>query len=1111
VVISDKQRGFLKEAEIYIPPGLEGTVCKDLLSEFDNVLYIVEDIAAVSNVVQASKFFMDSSHEVLEFPALAYEGYRYSYPSNLLKRAYALSRLMASPNKKLIVTDTKALFQYQTPKDLIAKQNIVLTSLQEIKFTGLVRSLANFGYQRVSVAEAPGEFAVRGGIIDIVLLNMAVRLSFVGDSITQMKLYDVDSQISGQSIVSVLIHAVNELITDADIANFKSRFDEKYPSSELTEVDSWEGLQQVMPLHHFKHVLYQQDCSIFDYLAEKTVLLHGNSIHTQMSKVWQDFETQYNTAKDFANLHDLPFNYLLPKEEYLSPQEIKQSLGQYEKKICLEFANQKQIFAPIGRSIYQASQLQQVSIYTVLKDFLRDMQRLNKIVVIALSNMVQLKKLSEFFAQQQVKCQEIENIHELKKAKVALTILPIKASFQSDDYVFLVGSDIFGKQAMAATPSKKFNMQKFMQESNALKHGELIVHKDFGIGSYAGIEEMDIVGNKRDYVKLVYFNNEKYYLPVEYFDLISKYGGSEEAELDRLGRLSWAARKKKTQEKIKVIAEKLMQIAAKRRLAKGITINSNGAIYTQFCQKFPHVETEDQLNAIDAVQNDLASGRVMDRLICGDVGFGKTEVALRAACMAVAGDNPVQVAIIAPTTLLVSQHLKLVQDRFTGFDVKIAAISRLQTPKESRAVKAKLKNGEIDIVIATHALLAKDVNILNLGLLIIDEEQHFGVKQKEKFKNMRPNVHILTMSATPIPRTLQMSLVGIKELSLLATAPVDRVPIKSEIVPFANNIMKEAIAKELARQGIVFVVTPRIKNIDKLYKLITKIVPTARVKAIHGKLSADEVSEVINQLHLQQLDILISTQIIESGVDIENANTLIVHEADMFGLSQLYQIRGRVGRRKKQAFAYLTYAKDKILSDNAKERLQVLQSLDSLGSSFNLAAADMDSRGYGNLVGEEQSGNIKDIGVELYQKMLQDAIYAQEHQQEQKSLQPLLLDDVTIQIKLPIQGHIPKSLVADENLRCNLYRRIMAVGDIQQIEDIKTEIQDRFGAVPEQVQNLCHIVIIKSLAKTANISKIETKGRNIKLSFYQRKIFDPGALIDYLQEILPKYQVSFQG
>jgi transcription-repair coupling factor (superfamily II helicase) len=680
----------------------------------------------------------------------------------------------------------------------------------------------------------------------------------------------------------------------------------------------------------------------------------------------------------------------------------------------------------------------------------------------------------------------------LPDVTTAFAVLPLETGFEAPGLAVIDEQDILGDRLVRKTRGKR--RADVLTEVSSLSVGDLVVHADHGIGRFVGLTAIEAAGKPHDCLELHYSGGDKLYLPVENIELLSRYGSDEAGvQLDRLGGVAWQTRKARLKKRIRDMAEKLIKVAALRELRQAPVLTPPDGLYDEFSARFPYEETEDQETSIEAVLDDLSSGRPMDRLICGDVGFGKTEVALRASL--IAGLAGKQVAVVVPTTLLARQHFYTFTDRFRGYPVKIAQTSRLVTAKERAAVKKGLKSGDIDIVIGTHALLAKSIEFANLGLLIVDEEQHFGVQHKERLKQLREDVHVLTLTATPIPRTLQLALSGVREMSLISTPPVDRLAVRTYVTPFDPVILREALLRERFRGGQTFYVVPRIFDLDDAAAFLEEHVPELKVARAHGQMGSRELDSVMNAFYDRQYDLLLSTSIVESGLDIPSANTLIVHRADMFGLAQLYQLRGRVGRSKIRAYAYFTIPADARLTLGAERRLKVLQSLDTLGAGFVLASHDLDIRGAGNLLGEEQSGHIREVGFELYQSMLEEAVAALRGGQEGE-----VEDQWSPRINLGTSVLIPEDYVPDLQVRLGLYRRLSGVETHDAIEAFAAELIDRFGPLPEEVRHLLDVVEIKGLCRQAGIEQIDAGPKGAVIAFRNKTFANPEGLIAFIRE-----------
>jgi transcription-repair coupling factor (superfamily II helicase) len=681
----------------------------------------------------------------------------------------------------------------------------------------------------------------------------------------------------------------------------------------------------------------------------------------------------------------------------------------------------------------------------------------------------------------------------LPHGAVGLITLGLERGFLAEDLAVIGEQDLLGER-ISRPPRRRRRADQFIAEASELAEGDLVVHQEHGIGRYDGLVTLSVNGAPHDCLRLLYDADGKLFLPVENIEMLSRFG-SETAgvALDKLGGASWQNRKARAKSRIRDMAGELIRIAAARRLHEAVSLAPPEGAWDEFCARFPFAETEDQSRAIADVLEDMAAGRPMDRLICGDVGFGKTEVALRAAFVAAMAGT--QVAVVVPTTLLARQHFRSFSARFEGLPVRVAQLSRMVNAKDATEVRRDLAEGRVNIVVGTHALLAKSVAFADLGLLIVDEEQHFGVSHKEKLKQLRADVHVLTLTATPIPRTLQLALTGVREMSLIATPPVDRLAVRTFIMPFDAVVIREALQRERFRGGQVFCVVPRIEDMAPMAERLAAIVPEARLIEAHGRLAPTELERVMTEFGDGRYDILLSTNIVESGLDMPAVNTLLIHRADMFGLGQLYQLRGRVGRGKQRGYAYLTWPANHRLSPAAEKRLNVMQTLDSLGAGFTLASHDLDLRGAGNLLGDEQSGHIREVGIELYQQMLEDAVA--ELRAERGRGKPVE-HDWTPNISLGLPVLIPEEYVRDLPVRLGLYRRIGGLASDAETEAMAAELVDRFGKLPGEVENLLQVMALKRACREAGVEKLEAGPKGMVLSFRGNAFANPSGLIAWL-------------
>jgi transcription-repair coupling factor (superfamily II helicase) len=856
------------------------------------------------------------------------------------------------------------------------------------------------------------------------------------------------------------------------------------------------GVEHWLPLFH-PHL-----DTLFDYLEGTPIAIEPlaeEAAHERLAQI-ADYYQARKDALDQAGA-GAPYKPLPPDRLYLPEGEWRERLENSALARLSPFAAPEgtadaiEIGARAGRNFAAERSEPGTNVFEAVRKHVETLQAAGKRVVIALWSDGSRERMAHVLAEHGLfnltPVASWPQALALSRAETALAVLGLDAGFATADVALITEEDILGERLVRPRRQSK-RAENFIAEVTSLSAGDVVVHIDHGIGRFVGLRAIKAAGAPHDCLEIHYAGGDKLFLPVENIELLSRYG-SEEAgvELDRLGSTAWQSRKARMKNRIREMADELIKIAAERQLREAPRLTVDSGLYDEFCAGFPYEETDDQQAAIAAVLADLASGRPMDRLICGDVGFGKTEVALRAAF--IAAMNGKQVAVVVPTTLLARQHFKTFSDRLRGYPVHIGQASRLVSAAELARVKKGVADGQIDIVIGTHALLGKTVKFKDLGLIVVDEEQHFGVAHKEKLKQLRAEVHVLTLTATPIPRTLQLALSGVREMSIIATPPVDRLAVRTFVAPFDPIVVREALLRERYRGGQSFYVCPRIEDLAETKAFLDKTVPEVRVAVAHGQMPSTVLEDVMAAFYDGKFNVLLSTSIVESGLDIPTANTLIVHRADMFGLSQIYQLRGRVGRAKLRAYALLTLPAKRRITPQAERRLKVLQSLDTLGAGFQLASHDLDIRGAGNLLGEEQSGHIKEVGYELYQQMLEEAVLSLK-----AGISGPVADKWSPQITIGTPVLIPEDYVADLPVRLALYRRLSEIEDERDIEAFAAELVDRFGPLPEEVEYLLQVVSIKSLCRRANVERIEVGPKGAVLSFRDNIFLNPEGLIAYI-------------
>jgi len=1060
--------------------------------------------------------FAEPNIEILEIPAWDCQPYDRVSPNAAVvsRRMTALSRLArarSSAEKPRVVTLTAdCLLQRVPPRAKIAADSFSAAPGNVVDLDSLARWLEGNGYLRSGTVRETGEYAQRGGIVDLFAPGMPapIRLDFFGDTLESIRAFDPETQrTTGQLRALDLVPMSEVRLETATMKRFRQAYAERFGGQTrgdllyeaVSEGRRHQGVEHWLPLFH------DRLDTLFDYLESAPLLLDDRVEDAAKERLAQI--TDYYEARKEA--HDLDpanstYKPLPPAALYLTEGDWRSALEQRGVARVSPFAAPEGVGkgtldcgARPGRDFAPERNEPEMNVFQAAVDHVEALRAARKSVVVAGWSEGSTERLGHVLHEHGLS--DVQTVSSLALAlargpgAVSLAVLGVEHGFETDGLVVVGEQDILGDRLLRRRRKTK-RAENLFSEVAAMSAGDLVVHVDYGIGRFIGLDTIETNGVRRDYLEIHYAEGQKLYVPVENFELLSRYGTEDaEAQLDRMGGAGWQARKARMKNRIREMAAGLIAIAAQRMLRAAPKLAPPEGLYDEFSARFPYDETEDQLAAIEATLDDLAAGRPMDRLVCGDVGFGKTEVALRAAfCAAINGK---QVAIVAPTTLLARQHYKTFSQRFSGLPIRIGRLSRMVAASETRETKKGLAEGTIDILVGTHAVLGKGVSFKDLGLVIIDEEQHFGVGHKERLKELRAEVHVLTLSATPIPRTLQLAMTGVRELSLIATPPVDRLAVRSFVSPFDALIVREALLRERYRGGQAFFVCPRIDDLADAAAFIRENVPEAKYVVAHGQMSPTELEDKMAAFYDGKFDILLSTTIVESGLDIPTANTLIVWRADMFGLAQLYQLRGRVGRGKTRAYALFTTPANKPITPQAQKRLEVLQSLDTLGAGFQLASHDLDIRGAGNLLGDEQSGHIKEVGYELYQQMLTDQITllkAGVEEPQEETWSP------TIAIGAPVT--IPEDYIADLSLRLQLYRRLSTLETDQDIESFAAEMIDRFGPIPPEVEQLLEIVAIKALCRRAHVEKVDAGPKGLIVSFRGNLFADPAGLARFITE-----------
>ncbi len=1092
--------------------GAQPLVMADLArASTGRAVFIAPDDAAMRSVVDAAAFFAPEL-EVIEFPAWDSLPYDRASPALAIsaRRLAALHRLQAGKARaQLIVTTANAVLQRVLTPFRIRESVREFKPGVEIGRESLSALLQRQGYSRIDTVIDKGEYAVRGSIVDIFPSGMdeALRLDFFGDELESLRSFDPNTQMSTGRLDSHLLLPASEALLDEDsIKRFRSRYREMFGAN-ATQDPLYEAVSEgrrLAGMEHWLPLFEDKLATLFDHLGKDDLVVIDQAALAAADERVKDVRDYFDQRTAITGQAKGNYRPLQPDALYMSADELKDALAAAPAHRATPF-DEPESDGVVGFGFrsgrdFAPERARGDNVYPVLADHLKALSKAGKRPLLAAYSKGSRSRIASILEEAGTPVQMAESWQDAlglsAKGKPAAMILPIEASFANDEMELLTEQDILGDRLVRRKKKRK-SADAFLAELQALSVGDLIVHTEHGIGKYLGLEPIAVGKSKHDCVQLEYKGGDKLFIPVENIDVLSRYGSSEEAVmLDRLGGEAWQKRRARLKERIREIAGELMQVAAQRALKKAPVIEVEDGTYNQFLDRFPWEETDDQERAIADVLSDLESGKPMDRLVCGDVGFGKTEVALRAAF--VAAMNGQQVAVVAPTTLLARQHFENFSNRFSGFPLKVGRLSRLVSAKEMKETREELSAGDVDIVIGTHAILSKQTSFKNLGLVIVDEEQRFGVTHKEKLKQLRADVHMLTLTATPIPRTLQMAMTGLRELSTIQTPPVDRLAVRTYVMEWDDMVMREALLREHHRGGQSFIVVPRISDMEELSDWLHENIPEVKFVAAHGQMSPGEIEERMSAFYEGKYEVLLATTIVESGLDLPSANTIIIHRADIFGLAQLYQLRGRVGRAKLRAYAYLTYAKDTQLSEVAEKRLKVLGDLDSLGAGFQLASHDLDIRGAGNLLGDEQSGHIREVGFELYQSMLEDAILAAKAGDMGLEVKP---ERVSPQITVDAPIMIPEDYVPDLAVRMALYRRLNDAADKAEIEALAAEMIDRFGDLPAATANLVRLIEIKHQAIEANIAKIDVGAQGTLVTFHQDDFPDPVGLLAYVDRL----------
>ncbi|MEJ6477250.1 MAG: transcription-repair coupling factor [Octadecabacter sp.] len=1099
-----------KKNQITISGAPEGFDARLVLQEMETsgapVLHIARDDKRLAEMQSALRFFAPSV-PVVTFPGwdcLPFDRTSPNADVSATRMATLAGLVQGMPTQFILLTTLNAATQKVPAREVLREAAFTADVGDRINETALKSFLVRMGFTQSPTVMEAGDYAIRGGIIDVYPPGQSgpVRLDLFGDVLDGARRFDPATQRTTEKLTRVELAPVSEIILDeAAITRFRQNYRIAFGTAGSDDplYEAVSAGRKHAGEEHWLGFFHDHLETLFDYLPDATVTLDDQFTAQRLAR-WDAIADQYDARREAM----LQKSHMDTVYKPAPPETLYLDDAAWEAKVAarrvLQFNQLPQATGMgvvdaggrIGRSFAPERQQENISLFSVLASHIKAKLEDGPVVIASYSEGAR-ERLTGLIEDEGIgETIPVTDISRVGKRGVHLAVWALEHGFEAPGMTVVSEQDVLGDRLIRQTKRKK-RADNFLTETQSLTPGDPVVHVDHGVGRYLGMEVITAAGAAHECLLLEYAEQTKLYLPVENIELLSKFG-HETGLLDRLGGGAWQAKKAKLKERIRQMAERLIRVAAERALRTAPVFDPPEGLWDQFLARFPYAETEDQLQAIEDVLEDLSSGRPMDRLICGDVGFGKTEVAIRAAF--VAAMCGVQVAIIAPTTLLARQHYKGFAERFRGFPINVRTLSRFVSEKDANLTREGLSRGTVDIVIGTHALLAKSVRFKNLGLLVIDEEQHFGVQHKERMKQMRSDVHVLTLTATPIPRTLQLSLSGVRDLSIIATPPIDRLAIRTYVSEFDTITIREALLREHYRGGQSFFVVPRISDLPEIEAFLQDQVPEVTVVTATGQMAAGELDDRMNAFYDGKYDVLLATTIVESGLDIPTANTMIVHRADMFGLAQLYQIRGRVGRSKTRAYAYLTTKPRTKLTPTAEKRLRVLGSLDSLGAGFTLASQDLDIRGAGNLLGEEQSGQMNEVGYELYQQMLEEQI-AKIRSGEAEGI----VDDGewSPQINLGVPVLIPETSVPALDVRLGLYRRLADLTTKVELEGFAAEMIDRFGTLPREVNTLMLVVRIKAMCKRAGIAKLDGGPKGATIQFHNDKFVSPKGLVDFIE------------
>jgi transcription-repair coupling factor (superfamily II helicase) len=1084
----------------------------------DQRLYVLvtDDARSLERISSELQFFTGGKLPLLTLPdweVLPYDVFS-PHPDITSERLRTLFELPRIQHGCLIVT-ADVLMQRMPPRNYVQGRAFELAVGERLALEPFRQRLIEAGYVSVSQVAGPGEYAVRGSLLDVFPMGSSapLRIDLFDDEIEAIRRFDPDSQRSLDSLQNVRLLPAREIPLDPDgVREFRRRFRTRF-EGDPTRTTIYRGVSEgIAPagVEFYLPLFFDTTATLFDYLPTNAILVKDAALEGALERAWQGAGIRYEDRR-----HDIERPVLPPAELFISPAEIQSGLSGFASITLEPFKTDTELSDASGVRNFPSTAPSELRIdaraehpFAPLDVFLN---QFHGRVLIAADSPGRREVLQEMLRGHGYELATVAGWDEFTAGSAALnlTVAPDLAGLTLTDPAVAIISEaqLFGERARQERRRKRAaaDPEAILRDLQDLNPGAPIVHQDYGVGRYVGLQVMEVAGQSGEFLILEYLDGDRVYVPVQSLHLVSRYTGAapESAPLHKLGTDQWARARKRAADQIRDVAAELLDLYARRKAQQGLRLPLNETDYQSFANAFPFEETQDQAQAISQVLDDLQSERPMDRIVCGDVGFGKTEVAMRAAFAAVEAGK--QVAVLAPTTLLAQQHLTNFRDRFADWAVRVEALSRFGNSKETQATLAGVESGAVDIVVATHRLLHSHARFKDLGLIIIDEEHRFGVRDKERLQALRANVHVLTLTATPIPRTLNMALGGLRDLSLITTPPAERLAIKTFVIEWHGPTLREAALRELRRGGQIYFVHNEVKTIAKIAAEVQQLVPEASVRVGHGQMRERELEQLMVDFYHRRFDMLVCTTIIESGIDVPTANTIMINRADRMGLAQLHQLRGRVGRSHHRAYAYLIAPPRKALAGDAAKRLEAIESMEELGAGFVLATHDLEIRGAGELLGEQQSGQMTEIGLALYLDMLEHAVEALKQGRTPVLDRPLAAE-TEVELRLP--AFLPEAYVADVHVRLGLYKRIAAAASEQELDELNAELYDRFGPLPPVAQSLLKVAKLKLGARSLGVRRLDLGPQGGSVTFEQDNSLDPATVVRMIQKQPREYRLE---